>query len=56
MIEYLLGEVDSFVVGILSTGIHARVGMLMLEMRLVLGDSVGCRWLGLLRVTVLHAS
>lgn len=55
MIKYLLGEVDSFVVGILRTRIHARVGVLMLEMRLMLGDTLGRRRLGMLLVTVLHA-
>ena len=55
VIKYLLGEVDSFVVGILRTRIHARVGVLMLEMRLMLGDTLGRRRLGMLLVTVLHA-
>ena len=56
MIEYLLGEVDSFVVGILRTRIHAGVGVLMLEVRLMLGDPLGRGRLGRLLITVLHAS
>ena len=53
---YLLGEVDSFVVRILRTGVHSRVCVLMLRGRLMLVNHLCRRRLWVLRVTAPHAS